>query len=124
MPGAQRELRRGGKIRRMDFHHDSDDGSYWNLPDGLGYSREDELMDELGNLPSQDEVAELCSVLRVSTLRGMSEGVINGGVRHLRENADRVELAKLINSWIATAEETIAAGRNLNRIAARRKKND
>ena len=86
-----------------------------------GYDFEEELVDQLAKLPDPEEVDELMETLRMSALRQLSSGVINGTIDHIRCNESRLEQAKFINSWIATAEETIAAGRNYSRIAARRK---
>ena len=114
--------RRAGK--RGEFHHiPIEDYPAWPQEDypGPGYAWEDELCDQIAKLPTEQQVAELCSVLRVATLRELSWEIVNGGIDHLKGNTGRLEYAKLLNSWIATAEETIAAGRNLNRIAGRRK---
>lgn len=115
--------RRAGK--RGEFHHiPIEDYPSWPQEDnypGPGYSWEEELCDQIAKLPTEQQVAELCSVLRVATLRELSWEIVNGGIDHLKGNTGRLEYAKLLNSWIATAEETIAAGRNLNRIAGRRK---
>ena len=83
--------------------------------------RDAELTGQLEKFPAQEEVEELCSVLRVSTLREMAAEIVNGGIEYAKGNIDHLEYAKLLNSWIATAEETVAAGRNVSRIAARRK---
>ena len=86
------------------------------------YGHEEELLDQLGKLPSPEEVAELCGALRVATLRELSTEVVNGAIDHAKRKTELLEHVKLINSWIATAEETVAAGGNVNRIAARRRK--
>ena len=86
-----------------------------------GYDFEEELVDQLAKLPSPEDVDELMETLRISALRELSAGVVNGTVDHIKANESRLEQAKFINSWIATAEETVAAGRNYSRIAARRK---
>ena len=83
--------------------------------------RDAELAGQLDKLPSPEDVEELCSVLRVSTLREMAAEIVNGGIEYAKGNIDHLEYAKLLNSWIATAEETAAAGRNVSRIAARRR---
>ncbi len=83
---------------------------------------DEELSDQLDKLPSPEEVEELFSVLRVATLRELSAEIVNGGIEHAKGKIGRVEYLELVNSWIATAEETVAAGRNVSRIAARRKK--
>ncbi len=83
---------------------------------------DEELADQLDKLPPPEDVEELCSVLRVATLREMAAEILNGGIEHAKGNLDRLEFTKLINSWVATAEETVAAGRNVSRIASRRRK--
>ena len=83
---------------------------------------EEELAGQLDKLPHPEDVEELCSVLRVATLREMAAEILNGGIEHAKGNIDRLEYLKLINSWVATAEETVAAGRNVSRIASRRRK--
>lgn len=80
-----------------------------------------ELAGQLDKLPRPEDVEELLSVLRVATLRKLAAEIVNGGIEYARGNIDRLEYVRLINSWIATAEETVAAGRNVSRIAARRK---
>ena len=79
-----------------------------------------ELAGQLDKLPAPEEVEELCSVLWVATLREMTTEIVNSSIEHARGNIDQKEYARLINSWIATAEETVAAGRNVSRISARR----
>lgn len=83
--------------------------------------RDAELTGQLEKFPEQGEVEELCWVLRVSTLREMATEIVNGGIEHAKGNIDRLEYARLLNSWIATAEETVAAGRNTSQIASRRR---
>ena len=95
----------------------------WPEPSAHIYDYEEELCDQLARFPSADQIIDLCDALRVATLRELSAEILNGGIGHIRDNTDRLDYAKLLNSWIATAEETIAAGRNVNRIAARRKAN-
>ncbi len=81
-----------------------------------------ELAGQLDKLPPPEDVEELLSALRVATLRELATEIVNGGIEHAKGNVDRLEYVRLINSWIATAEETVAAGRNVSRIAARRGK--
>ena len=50
----------------------------------------------------------------------MSIDLLNGSVAVLKKS-DRFEFARLVNSWFATAEETVAAGKGLQRILARRR---
>ena len=86
-----------------------------------GYDYEDELVDQLAKLPPAGDIVELTSSLRVGALREFSAEVVNGTIAFIKSNGDRLDQARFINSWIATAEETVAAGRNYRRIAARRK---
>ena len=83
---------------------------------------EEELAIQLDKLPLPEEVEELFSVLRVATLRELSTEVVKGSIEHAKGHISQVEYLELVNSWIATAEETVAAGRNASRIAARRRK--
>ena len=80
-----------------------------------------ELAGQLDKLPPPEDVEELLSVLRAATLRELAAEIVNGGVEYARGNIDRLEYVRLINSWIATAEETMAAGRKVSRLAARRR---
>ena len=111
--------------RRLFLEGDTLDSDYDEWPTEVapfsGYDYEDELIDHLAKLPPAVDVAELTSALRVSALREFSAEVVNGMVASIKRNDDRLEQARFINSWIATAEETVAAGRNYRRIAARRK---
>ena len=81
---------------------------------------EEELAIQLDKLPPPEEVEELFSVLRVTTLRELSAEVVKGSIEHAKGHISQLEYLELVNSWIATAEETVAAGRNASRIAARR----
>lgn len=81
-----------------------------------------ELASQLDKLPQPEEVEELFLVLRVATLRELAAEIVNGSIEHAKGNIDRLEYLELLNSWIATAEETVAAGRNVSGIAARRRK--
>ena len=94
----------------------------WPQPLSPEYDFEDELCAQLHEFPSPEQVEELCSVLRVATLRDLSVEIVVGGIEHVKNNTGRLNFAKFLNSWIATAEETLAAGSNVSRIAARRTK--
>ena len=83
---------------------------------------DEELSSQLDKLPSPEEVEELFSVLRVTTLRELSAEIVNRSIEHAKGKISRVEYLELVNSWIATAEETVAASRNASRIAGRRRK--
>lgn len=85
-------------------------------------NREDELLDRLQRFPAPNEVEELVSGLKTPLLRQLTTEVINGSIVYAK-SGDRLEHIRLLNSWIATAEETVAAGRRLEHILARRKEN-
>ena len=112
---------RFGRVRRDSWGHIELEWPQ-ELPYGSTYGIEEELFDQREKLPSSDEVEELCSLLRVAALREFSSEVVNGSIDHLKQRIDQLEYIRLLNSWIATAEETLAAGKNVKRIAARRKK--
>ena len=81
------------------------------------------MIDHLARFPSEEEIEELCAVLRAATLREMSAELVKAGMSYARGETGRLEYARLLNSWIATAEETVAAGSNVKRISRRRKSN-
>ena len=83
----------------------------------------DEPVAQPGKFPAFAEIEELCSVLRVDTLRELSAEIIKASIDHINGKVGQLEYAEFLSSWIATAEETVAAGRNVGRIAARRVKN-
>ena len=82
---------------------------------------EGELYERLSLLPGDAELTELLALLPESALRELSAEVIKGSVKYLNNPSHRLEYARLLGSWIATAEETVAAGKSARRIAARRK---
>ena len=85
------------------------------------YSIEDELLDRLERLPSPDDVEDVVSRLRLALLREMSVGIINSSI-DFAKGGERLQFARQLNSWMATAEETASAGKRLRQILARRKK--
>ena len=75
------------------------------------YSLEDELRDQLEQLPSEEHVQKLVERLSKSRLKTVTEGLINDSVNAYR-NQDMLEAVKALNSWIATLEEvTFESGR-------------
>lgn len=85
------------------------------------YGPEEQLRDHIDRFLTADDIEYLCAKLRVSDLREMAAEIVIAGIEHIGGSSSRLEFAILINSWLATAEETVAAGHNLKRIAARRK---
>lgn len=85
----------------------------------LAFGREEELLDQLGRLPTPDQVREVMSALPTKTLRELGEEIMNGGVTVLT-GGDNLDFARLLNSWFATGEETIAAHGRPGRVLTRR----
>ena len=83
------------------------------------YNREDEILDQLGQLPSKEIVRLLISKLRHPELQEFAEGVVND-VTDAIKKGDNLESAKAINGWIATAEEPITSRRKTRHVLAAR----
>ena len=83
---------------------------------------DEQLRDHIEKFLTPDEIEYLCANLRVVDLREMAAGVLIAGIEHLKGNCSQLEFATLINSWLATAEETVSGGKAAGRIAARRNK--
>ena len=88
-----------------------------------GYELDEQLRDHIERFLTAEEIEHLCATLKVSDLRQMAAEVVIASIESVKGNTSQLELATLINSWLATAEETVAAGKNAGRIAARRKSN-
>lgn len=85
------------------------------------YDREDELLDQLERLPSQDQIRQLVGLLGKPSLKMLSEGLLVDGVEACKK-LDILAVVKVLNSWTATVEEKVAAGNRINRILSRRKR--
>ena len=83
------------------------------------YTREDMWLDQLGQLPSEEQVQRLVDLLRSPELRELTKGVISGSSTACR-TGDLLEVAKTINDWIATTEEVIESRRRSRYILAAR----
>lgn len=81
----------------------------------------DELTSHLDKLPTSEEIEELILALDVSTLREMSSAMLIASINYVNGREDKLQYLELLNSWIATAEETIAAGEDVGKILGRRK---
>ena len=120
-------LRKHHNYKRAKLHRGLNElhfGGYWwpaHDEHDNGYELEEELCDQLARFPTESDIRDLCEGLRVVTLRDLSAEITSGGIEHLKGKTTRLEYAKLINSWLATAEETMAAGRNVKRIVDRRR---
>ena len=82
---------------------------------------EDELLDSLGGFPTAEEIEELVNALDVPSLRGMSSAILTVSVDYSEGRLDKPTYRKILKSWIATAEEAVAAGEDIDAILARRK---
>ena len=86
-----------------------------------GYGPDEQLRDHLDRFLAPEDIEHLCTKLRVSDLREMAAEIMIAGIEYVKGNSSQLEFAILINGWLATAEETVAAGKKAERIAARRK---
>jgi hypothetical protein len=80
---------------------------------------EERLSDALDQLPTPGMVRVLIESLKPTELRELAEGVLNDCTQATRRG-DLLENAESINSWIATAEETINTRRKYRSIKAAR----
>lgn len=83
---------------------------------------EDELLDELADLPDPDRVSNLIAHMRGKDVRALAMDVVNGSVVLLRDGGGRGTLAKTINEWIATAEATVDIGPRLSAVVKARRR--
>ncbi len=83
------------------------------------YTREDRLLDQLGNLPSKEQVHIVFHALRPKEILDIAEGMVNDVVSATKSH-DCLEVAKSVNEWIATAEETAHFRRKRRYILAAR----
>ena len=75
-------------------------------------------MDEL---PTSEEVEELVHALDAPTLRDLSSAILTASIDYAQGRSENLAYLRTLNSWIATAEETVAAGEDMDEILARRK---
>lgn len=81
----------------------------------------DELSGHLDKLPTSAEIEELIAALDVPTLREMSSAILTASIDYVAGRSDKLQYLELLNSWVATAEETIASGEDIEKILSRRK---
>ena len=94
--------------------------SEWHRRATAAYPIEEQLLDQLGKLPNRGAVRDIFLRLPIATLRELSVEVFNDSVVYAKNRVDRVKYITALNSWMATAEETVAASGRTSRIAARR----
>ena len=87
------------------------------------YSLEDRLFDELEQLPTPQLVGMLIRLMKPIELRELSEGVLNDCIQATHQQS-LLDVANALNSWIATAEETVASRRKYRHIRAARERSD
>ena len=85
------------------------------------YTREDVWLDQIEQLPSEEQVHILLGLLRAPELREIAAGIINDSAVACKVG-DSLEVAKAINGWIATAEELATSRRKLRYILAARQR--
>ena len=81
----------------------------------------DDLSGNQGHFPTKQEIKELVNALDVPTLREMSSEILTACIEFSEGGVDKPTYLQLLKSWIATAEETVAAGEDIDAILARRK---
>ena len=82
---------------------------------------EDKLRSHIDELPTSEEVEELVHALDPPTLREFSSAILTDSIAYVEGRCDKLAYLQILNSWIATAEETVAAGEDMDEILARRK---
>ena len=80
----------------------------------------EEFAGQLDMLPSEDEVSAVVAKLEPDDLRTFAATVMNIAIKSARKGHADIDTVRLLNSWFATMEETIAAGDDLEEILARR----
>ena len=81
---------------------------------------DDERSIQVEMLPSSDEVAEVVSRLEIGDLREFAVAIMNAAAGSARGGGD-LDTIRLLNSWFASMEETVAAGDDLVEILSRRR---
>ena len=81
----------------------------------------EELVVQLGLLPSPDEVMKVVSRLQIDDLREFACAVMNAAVASAHRGAMDADDIRLLNDWFASMEETVAAGEDIQEILSRRR---
>ena len=79
-------------------------------------SEAEEYSGQIEMLPSECEVSIVVSKLALDDLREFAASVMNVAVKAALRGFSDLETVRLLNSWFATMEETIAAGDDLEEI--------
>ena len=83
------------------------------------YSSEDEWLDQLDSLPTEEQLERLVGMMRVSELREYIQGLTLDTAAACKAG-NFLEVARVINGWVATAEELVTHRRNMRFIQAAR----
>ena len=83
-------------------------------------SEAEEYSGQIEMLPNQGEVSIVVSKLALDDLREFAASVMNVAVNAACRRGSDLETVRLLNSWFATMEETVAAGDDLEEILSRR----
>ena len=82
---------------------------------------EDKLRSHIDELPTSEEVEELVHALDAPTLRELSSAILKASIAYVEGRSEKPAYLQVFNSWVATAEETVASGEYIDEILARRK---
>jgi hypothetical protein len=83
----------------------------------VAYTREDALFDMLDELPTDAQIADLVSRLRVSTLRNMTTDLLKYNVAVAKDHALYPYMfCERLSSWLATAQEVLASRKRLRQV--------
>ena len=87
------------------------------------YDREDQLLDQLDRLPSEEQIERLLELLRSPEIKALAKGVIIDSSTACKK-VDILEVARGINEWIATSEEILESRRRMRHILHARRRSD
>ena len=83
------------------------------------YTPEDEWLDQLSALPTTEQLEKLLGLMRTAELKEYAKGLTAETVAACKAG-DLLEVARVLNGWVATAEEIVTHRRNLRYIRAAR----
>ena len=88
-----------------------------HLADEATYTKEDALFDMLDELPTDAQIADLVSRLRISTLRNMTTDLLKYNVAVAKDHALYPYMfCERLSSWWASAQEVLASRKLLRQV--------
>ena len=90
-------------------------------PGVMTNSGEEELSAQISMLPSPGEVSSVVCQLDMDDLREFAAAIMNAAVDSVHKGQADLDTVRLLNSWFASMEETIAAGDDIEEILSRRR---